>query len=258
MLKKYILPFIAFIMGFSLVSAPVFAEGSSGTDISSCRTFLGMVAWDCGIATTSDGSIAVSSESDLKNAILQIAMNVLSDISVIAAYLVLGYVIYGGYLYIFSSGDASKVASGKKTLTNAFIGLAIVMSATAIFGAIRIAIANGNNTSIGNYAGQDVVIANVDPGTMVEGLISWFVGVAGLVSAIFVVYGGIAYVTSSGDPSKLQKAKQIITYALIGLAICGLAELITAFVGGIIHDANSTSYINETIISKEVYEKEIY
>lgn len=215
-----------------------------------CEYFLGMVSWDCGVD--------IKNEETLKNGIVQIAINVLSDITVLAAYLVFGYVIYGGYLYTFSGGDPGKVANGKRTLSQAFIGLAIVMSATAIFGAIRIAIASGQETvQIGEYSGNAVSIPNVDPGVMIEGLISWFIGFAGIASAIFVVYGGILYVTSAGDSNKLQKAKQMITYALIGLAICGLAELIVTFVAGMIHDANSTSYINNTIISKEVYEKQI-
>ena len=89
---------------------------------------------------------------------------------------------------------------------------------------------------------------------MVVNLIQWVVGIAGVVSAAFVVYGGITYTTSSGDAAKLQKAKNMIIYALIGLAIVALAEVITAFVSNMIREANKNAYINETIISKEVHE----
>ena len=86
----------------------------------------------------------------------------------------------------------------------------------------------------------------------------WFIAVAGIVSAIFLVYGGISYMTSSGEPNKLQKAKNTITYSLIGLAIVALATIITAFVSNMIKEANGNAgLINETIISKEVYEIKI-
>ena len=97
----------------------------------------------------------------------------------------------------------------------------------------------------------------VDANTLVTNAVQWFIGIAGAVALIFVVYGGIAYTTSAGDPSKLQKAKSTIIYALIGLAIVGLAEAITAFVSGMIRDAdNAASYTNQTIISKESHEIE--
>lgn len=215
------------------------AEGFTG----SCRYVLGLTSWDCGVSITDENS--------LKSNIWTIVANIVTDITVIAAYLIIGYVIYGGYLYIFSSGDPGKVSTGKKTLTQAFIGLAIVMSANIIMNAIRIALVGGSG-NIGNCASTGGCI---DPNTMVTNAIQWVIGIAGIVAAIFVIIGGISYMTSQGDPSKLQKAKSTVLYALIGLAIVALAEVITAFVSSTIRD--SISQTNVTIISKEVYENKI-
>lgn len=197
------------------------------------RTFLGLLSWDC--------NVEVTNETTLKNGIVQIATNVATDITIIAAYLVLGYVIYGGYLYISSSGDPSKAATAKKTLTHAFIGLAIAMSSYTIMSTIRIAL-------LGTSGKFDCDILKgggscADPTEVIKNTIEWAIGIAGLVAAVFVVYGGIAYITSAGDPSKLQKAKQTIIYALIGLAIVGLAEIITAFVSNTIRNANKSASI---------------
>ena len=217
-----------------------------------CRdSFLGLVSWDC--------DVNIRDEESLKNGIWQIAANIAVDITIIAAYLVLGYVIYGGYLYIFSSGDPTKVASGKKTLTHAFIGLAIVMSAYLIMSTIRFALLGANGQFNCDFMSESDT-GCIDANTLVTNAIQWFIGIAGVVALIFVVYGGISYTTSTGDPSKLQKAKQTIIYALIGLAIVALAEAITAFVSGMIRDANNNTeannYINQTIISKESHEVE--
>ena len=133
---------------------------------------------------------------------------------------------------MFSSGDASKAAAGKKTLTHAFTGLAIVMLANVILNAIRIALL-GANGKFSNCIGN----ACVDANTMVTNAIQWVIGIAGVVSAVFIVIGGIGYMTSSGDSSKLQKSKSTILYALIGLAIVALAEAITAFVSNLIRNA---------------------
>src|ERR1700691_5191908 len=41
----------------------------------------------------------------------------------------------------------------------------------------------------------------------------------GAVAVILLVYAGIRFVTSGGDPKQVQSAQKIITYALIGLVI---------------------------------------
>lgn len=41
----------------------------------------------------------------------------------------------------------------------------------------------------------------------------------GTVAVFLIVYGGIQLVTSGGDPKKVQGARQIITYSIIGLVI---------------------------------------
>ena len=229
------------------------AGSSATTDATTddCRTFLGMTSWDCGTNLTNGNPVT---ENTLKSGIWTAVANVATDITIIAAYLVIGYVIYGGYLYVFSAGDPGKTMNGKKTLSRAFIGLAIVMSANLIMSTIRFALLGANGT-----LGYNCVTATcISPDRLVLSTIHWFIAIAGIVSTIFVVYGGISYTTSTGDPSKLKKAKDMILYACIGLVICALAEIITSFVSGIIRNANSAAITNETIISKEVYENKIY
>ena len=221
---------------------------TTGVDGVGCRYFLGMVSWDCGF------SGSVTNEEELKDGIWTIVANVASDISVIAAYLVLGYVIYGGYLYTFSAGDPGKVANGKKTLAQAFIGLAIVMSAYIILSALRIALLGDKIFNCDVLRGTDCV---TDANQVVTGAINWFIAIAGIASAIFLVYGGIQYITSTGDPGKVQKAKQMITYSLIGLAIVALSFSITAFVSSMVRNSQKDAYINQNIISKEVNENKI-
>lgn len=192
-------------------------------------SFLGLVPWHCNVKLSLDDNS--DSEEDLTNNVIAIAGNVFTDITIIAAYLVLGYIIYGGYLYMFSSGDPSKAANGKKTLTHAFIGLAIVILSSVILNTIRLIFIGNNNFADCATSGC------TSSTTLITNLIQWAIGVAGAVASIFVVIGGVGYVTSSGDASKLQKAKQTILFALIGLAIVGLAEVIVAFVSNLIQNA---------------------
>ncbi|MBR3386475.1 hypothetical protein IKG68_02820 [Candidatus Saccharibacteria bacterium] len=205
-----------------------------------CRSLFGMTSWDCGLADP-------WTQANLTSNIVLIASNILTDLTVIATYLTIGFVIYGGYMYIFSAGDTTKVAAGKKTLTRAFIGLAIVLLSNVILNTIRIAFLG----SSGSFARDCVNTACVDEVSFVTNAINWFIGTAGAVALVFVFIGGIGYLTSSGDAAKLQKAKNTIIYALIGLAIAGLSLTITAFASNLIRQADDVAIYNNTIIAKE-------
>jgi hypothetical protein len=56
------------------------------------------------------------------------------------------------------------------------------------------------------------------------------VGVA-VLSVIFLIFGGIQWITASGDKTKLDTARKTIIYSLVGLIISFLSFIIVAFVG---------------------------
>lgn len=66
-------------------------------------------------------------------------------------------------------------------------------------------------------------------------IINGILATLGIVCVVFVLYGGIQYMTSAGDASKLTKAKHTILYSCIGLIICALAFSIANFVIGILN-----------------------
>lgn len=56
--------------------------------------------------------------------------------------------------------------------------------------------------------------------------------IAGSAAVIVIVVGGIMYAISSGDAGKVAKAKNLLTYAIVGLVIVLSAFAITNFVIG--------------------------
>jgi hypothetical protein len=54
---------------------------------------------------------------------------------------------------------------------------------------------------------------------------------AGLVAVVFVLWGGIQYVLSQGEPDKTKDAQQTIINALVGLAIALVATAMVSFIG---------------------------
>lgn len=62
-----------------------------------------------------------------------------------------------------------------------------------------------------------------EEGQNLESLIAWFyafiVGIAGLAAFVMIIWGGIQWMTSTGDPTKTSDAKDRIKQALLGLLL---------------------------------------
>lgn len=54
--------------------------------------------------------------------------------------------------------------------------------------------------------------------------------IAGVLSVIYLIIGGINYITAEGDPAKIKGAKSTILYAIVGLSVSILAPAIVGFV----------------------------
>lgn len=57
----------------------------------------------------------------------------------------------------------------------------------------------------------------------VKDLLSNFInaalGLAGVVALILIIWGGISYITSAGNPDQVARARSTIMYAIIGLVV---------------------------------------
>lgn len=61
-------------------------------------------------------------------------------------------------------------------------------------------------------------------------IVQWALGFLGLIAAIFMIYGGIMWMTSAGNEERVKKAKSLLTSAVIGLIIILLSWAIVTFV----------------------------
>lgn len=54
--------------------------------------------------------------------------------------------------------------------------------------------------------------------------------IIGAIAIIMIIYGGFRYITSGGDSGKVGNAKNTLIYAIVGLIIVALAQLLVRFV----------------------------
>ena len=57
-------------------------------------------------------------------------------------------------------------------------------------------------------------------------VVKFFLGIIGALAVLMVIVGGVMYIVSGGDNGKTETAKNIITYAIIGIAVALLAYVI--------------------------------
>ncbi|MCK5332356.1 hypothetical protein KAJ41_00635 [Candidatus Parcubacteria bacterium] len=63
---------------------------------------------------------------------------------------------------------------------------------------------------------------------------NWILGFISILAVLFVIWGGVMYLTSAGDENKAESGKKTITYALLGIVIAGLAYAMIKIIVGTI------------------------
>lgn len=91
-----------------------------------------------GVSSPTPNSSLTSADSIL-NKIISVG-NFLTSFAVVIC---VALIVYGGFQYITSAGDAEKVESGTKTMTNAIIGLVIILISALIIRFIVNSVLNG-------------------------------------------------------------------------------------------------------------------
>jgi hypothetical protein len=71
---------------------------------------------------------------------------------------------------------------------------------------------------------------STDVNKIITDVINIFSVAVGVIAVIMIIVGGFRYITSGGDSTKISSAKNTIIYALIGLVVVALAQLIVKFV----------------------------
>lgn len=68
--------------------------------------------------------------------------------------------------------------------------------------------------------------------SVVRAVINIFSLVVGVAAVFVIIFAGLRYIIAAGDASKISSAKDTIIYALVGLVVVALAQVIVRFVVG--------------------------
>ena len=88
----------------------------------------------------------------------------------------------------------------------------------------------GSLSNVGKGAGYKEIKSGGALPQLVGKIISIFLSILGVIFVILIIYGGYLWMTAYGDKTKLDKAKDLINNAVIGLIIILLSYAISSFV----------------------------
>lgn len=108
--------------------------------------------------------------------------------------------------------------------------LVLLSSAFVVFPAVSYADAKadvcasigGCNTNANQNNGVNVT-------RVIKVVINVFSAIVGVVAVIMIIVAGLRFITSAGDASNIAKARSTILYAIVGLVVVALAQVIVHF-----------------------------
>lgn len=131
--KHYILAmlFATTVGGAAMATVPSTAQAAA------CDTgrFLTFPTWYRGLEKNNGNNCDIKSPTEvggIQSFVLRIVLNVIEIMLQIVGYVCVGFIIYGGFIYMTSQGEAGKMAGAKSSILNAVIGLVISIGSVAI------------------------------------------------------------------------------------------------------------------------------
>ncbi len=121
------------------------------------------------------------------------------------------FIVLGGILYMMSAGDPAMLKRAKDCWTGAVIGLAIVVAAPTFLKQVQ-EILGGNLT--GGGMAEALTIKDI-----ATNVLSTLLSIVGIIAIISLVIAGSMYMTAYGDEKRIETAKKMGTYAIIGIIV---------------------------------------
>ena len=65
---------------------------------------------------------------------------------------------------------------------------------------------------------------------LIKTLVNVLLFIVGALAVVMLIWSGISYVTSTGDSGRIKRAKDTLTYSIVGLIVASLAFVIVNYV----------------------------
>jgi len=92
----------------------------------------------------------------------------------------------------------------------------------------------GSTTTTTTSGLSGLNLPNKPVSDIIADLVDWLLTLVTVIAILMLVIGGVMYLVATGDEMRLQSAKRIIVYAIVGLFVCGISYIIVKTIADII------------------------
>jgi hypothetical protein len=166
------------------------------------------------------GDINVIARNPLAfNTVEGVLDKILGTLRGIIVILSLVFIVLGAIFYVTSGGDEGKVKFAKGAITASVIGLALGIAAPSFLKEIG-GIIGWGGAATGTVAGS-LTISQI-----VTNALNFLLSIFGILAVIMLVVGGLTYLSSAGDEDRIDTAKKMIKWAIVGIVVAFSAVII--------------------------------
>jgi len=115
------------------------------------------------------------------------------------------------------------------TAVTLLVGVVAIHSAPALAASAKDEICSGVGAASG-ASGCSTPKGSPTVNSVINTVINIISAFVGVVAVIMIVFAGFRYVTSGGDSSKISSAKNTLIYAVVGIVVAALAQVIVRYV----------------------------
>jgi len=162
--------------------------------------------------TTFTNPLAFTTVEDFLGNFLTVMLNIIVTLALV-------FIVIGAIMYVTSAGDSKRIESAKQAITAALIGLAIGIGAPSILKQLSVIL--GWNTTNNATVNKALTFSQI-----ATNLLTFLLGIFGVLAIIMMVIGGIMYLTSAGEEDRIDSGKKIFKYAIIGTIVAMAAMVL--------------------------------
>jgi len=93
-----------------------------------------------------------------------------------------------------------------------------------------------------DVSSPDSGLTNATVFDLITNVMDWLLGLVGVLAVLGFVISGVLYLTAAGDAEQAEKAKTVMTYAIIGLAVALVGLIVVNAVAGLTGAGSTLSY----------------
>lgn len=109
-----------------------------------------------------------------------------------------------------------------------FVAVALI-APVSVQASIKSDVCSGIGIAAGGEC-KDSATGSKSVNDTIKTALNFFSALIGVIAVVMIMIAGVKYMTSQGEPGKINEAKNALLYAVVGIVVVAMAQIIVQFV----------------------------